>query len=457
MPSLHFYTLTALLFPGSILGFAGVKSYEDDLPQCHMNGTESCALASMKSNTGNYIYPDRSTTADSPTGCLAGNPYRFYVQRGTSLDNVLIYFQGGGGCWNKLTSRNKRFRMCHHEASHSNIDKGIFEKRDDNPFKDYTVIHILYCSGDTHLGNKKRDYKDKTTGRHVQLYGSGNTRSVFKWMHQQLPFGKKYIMIGGSSAGAMATQFYAQYLLSNFPSERQGVLIDSLIGIIPKKNTAHHWKKLGVCDGFGLEWNSTFVKDCHEGKFKPSMALEATIKNHPKAQFLAINTKIDYVQRVFYALTSYNHLGREEFYNDMIGLLLQFEKYPNFASYLVRGGAHQFLNKKIVYTATTSRYHGPLVSKWEKTKNFIIGADRAPVQVVTLLKVLKSMTQGDPEEIYRDDQGFLLSYCYGEIRDSKFKLFETDECPWDLTEGKVNEKSLMTRPVNLASIAEDLM
>src|SRR5688572_5473335 len=33
------------------------------------------------------------------TGCARGTPYSFFHREGTDPDRLLIYFQGGGACW----------------------------------------------------------------------------------------------------------------------------------------------------------------------------------------------------------------------------------------------------------------------------------------------------------------------------------------------------------------------
>lgn len=57
-----------------------------------------------------------------------------------------------------------------------------------NRYKDYTIIHVLYCSGDVHAGNVTRDYNDKAgpQGKPVQQFGYHNARVIAMTMIDKL-------------------------------------------------------------------------------------------------------------------------------------------------------------------------------------------------------------------------------------------------------------------------------
>ncbi|RYY82396.1 hypothetical protein EON63_13420 [archaeon] len=102
-------------------------------------------------------------------------------------DKLLFYFQGGGACWDEYSTKAQ---LCTTDASpQSLVGKemcsvciwpffihimiaytihhttynipGIFDRTNTkNNFKDYTIVHVLYCSGDVHGGNVVRPYTD---------------------------------------------------------------------------------------------------------------------------------------------------------------------------------------------------------------------------------------------------------------------------------------------------------
>ncbi|MEZ4383635.1 MAG: pectin acetylesterase-family hydrolase [Nannocystaceae bacterium] len=95
-------------------------------------------------------FPDASCRSGSPTG--------IGVRYGAS-DNLLIYLQGGGACFNTLTCLNN-------PGSYDSLDFadwsgswgrwGIFNQdRPENPVADWSVVYIPYCSGDVFAGDRE--------------------------------------------------------------------------------------------------------------------------------------------------------------------------------------------------------------------------------------------------------------------------------------------------------------
>lgn len=61
-------------------------------------------------------------------------------------------------CWDQLSTTTRT-------ACRASIDErpiaGILDRsRDSNPFRSYTIVHILSCSGDLHIGDVKHWYID---------------------------------------------------------------------------------------------------------------------------------------------------------------------------------------------------------------------------------------------------------------------------------------------------------
>jgi hypothetical protein len=72
-------------------------------------------------------------------------------------DKVLIYFQGGGACWDRASTESE---LCFTSID-TQGENGVFKRNDpENKFSNYTIVHILYCSGDLHSGNVTRPYND---------------------------------------------------------------------------------------------------------------------------------------------------------------------------------------------------------------------------------------------------------------------------------------------------------
>ncbi|MBB3069409.1 hypothetical protein FHS14_002399 [Paenibacillus baekrokdamisoli] len=93
-----------------------------------------------------------------------GSSYYLYSRKGNSR-NLMVYFSGGGGCWNGETAAiplSLRSYLKHGQFGYYfaripfyilNMCRGIFDKSLNNPFSEWNVVFIPYSSGDFHVGN----------------------------------------------------------------------------------------------------------------------------------------------------------------------------------------------------------------------------------------------------------------------------------------------------------------
>lgn len=124
------------------------------------------------------------------TRCLKSysTPYAFQVHKG-ARNKLLFYFQGGGSCWDEKTTNSsgrgkKQGTYCRTDAVPWPI-YGVFDKSDErNAYKEFTIVNVLYCSGDNHAGNAVRSYVDEA-GSSIVHSGAANTESVIAWVQAQ--------------------------------------------------------------------------------------------------------------------------------------------------------------------------------------------------------------------------------------------------------------------------------
>jgi len=163
------------------------------------------------------------------TSCANGEDYLFHV-RAAAPDKVMIYFNGGGACWNGP--------MCDPANSNSDIKKGMIYRTQptaeygndprildgafaldnpQNPFRDWTQVFVTYCTGDVHLGAsdtlyQKQDGSDLT----IRHRGRANSQAVLDYIADTYPSLRKVFVTGGS-AGGIAAPFYAAEVAGRFP------------------------------------------------------------------------------------------------------------------------------------------------------------------------------------------------------------------------------------------------
>eukprot|EP00941_MAST-03F_sp_MAST-3F-sp1_P005519 g5519.t1 len=223
--------------------------------------------------------------------------------------------------------------------------EGIFNrKKTENPFHDWTIVHVLYCTGDMHSGDVVREYTDKA-GVPVEQRGAINTRAVINWIKAQPEFDtNKELIVAGSSAGAVAAQIWGDILLTEIKHENASIVADSFIGVYPgdKTLTGRLIYNFGTCSTELLHNNGAALKGaCEEKTLTQSDFFELHMKNHPSVGFFLIIPKADPVEEDYYSalalteLKQVKHLSHEEYYFQANTIAEKYGKYPNYRHFMV--------------------------------------------------------------------------------------------------------------------------
>lgn len=169
------------------------------------------------------------------TICARGTPFRFFV-RGGDPNRVIIDFAGGGACWDDATC-GFADALFHDNAGDlpgflqlldDGVIGGIFDDSEGRAFRDYTIIHIPYCTGDIHWGNATVEY---ASGLTIQHRGYANASTALDWVYSRYPDAQR-ILVSGCSAGAYGAALHSAYVAQQYPDASIAVLADSGAGII---------------------------------------------------------------------------------------------------------------------------------------------------------------------------------------------------------------------------------
>lgn len=185
----------------------------------------------------------QTITPGGATICALGDEYRFFVRAGAT-DKLLIFFEGGGACWDGETCLGGG------EESGTRYDPdtrrtelvrvaGIFNtRRDDNPLRDYSVVFITYCTGDVHSGNADVEYEYQGMKDEVFHRGFVNATTALEYAYKNFPAPKE-LVIAGSSAGSYGTMFHTPYIVDHYGADtlsRLTVFGDAGIGSTVQSN-----------------------------------------------------------------------------------------------------------------------------------------------------------------------------------------------------------------------------
>jgi len=158
--------------------------------------------------------------------CSDGSDYWIYTKKGKS-NNLIIHFQGGGACWDDYSCSNplvlNPFMVYYLPRINEWFFKAQFSKgimRNDfqeNPFKDWNIVYIPYCTADLHIGNAVNSYSvDEHSEKVVRHNGKVNVQNALKWTRNNISNTKK-VFITGESAGGFGSIFWTPAIVSLFP------------------------------------------------------------------------------------------------------------------------------------------------------------------------------------------------------------------------------------------------
>lgn len=234
------------------------KNTFDSFDICQMNSTADCSYKNMKpfnemgdQKLGYMVYPKNVFGND--TGCLFGAPYGFTVQKPsakTTSNRLLVYFQGGGADWNSVLNDlfdivgilglSSEESLATTEANPTNT--GVFNMYHPlNPFQNFTIIDVLYCSGDVMMGNEKYqpNILFRTLGfKSRNRIGYNNMWATLKWIKQQpdITGNLEQLVIMGCSAGSLGAQLWGPKLMKELGMSKDNTVLiaDSFVGEFPE-------------------------------------------------------------------------------------------------------------------------------------------------------------------------------------------------------------------------------
>ena len=150
----------------------------------------------------------------------------------------MVYFQGGGACWNQFTCSvaDAIFSDKVYEPEDLNtladslFNVGVFDTSADGLFKDWSIVYVPYCTGDVHWGNATVEYTEDLVIHHR---GYLNTKAALGFAYDKI-VDPESVFVTGCSAGAIP--FNSAQVATQYPSI-VSVLADSGAGIVTDAST----------------------------------------------------------------------------------------------------------------------------------------------------------------------------------------------------------------------------
>jgi hypothetical protein len=224
---------------------------------------------------------------------------------------------------------------------------GVFDAANpENPFKGWTQVFVSYCTGDSHLGAKDLAYTT-SAGKALTIHHRGkvNVQSALDWVYANYPAPSR-VFVGGGSAGAIASPFYAGVVADHYP---QAEIVQYGGGAGGYRAGAMS----GLLDTWGTfanmpDWPE--LADFDRASFTTKDFYRVTARRHPDMRMSQFNNVDDKVQQLFLGLMGVRDPVRGLMAANISELSAEI---PNFRAYSAAGKNHTLLRYDRLYTIET--------------------------------------------------------------------------------------------------------
>jgi len=306
MRRLRTHLLCVLILPG-LFGCGSLSPTQTTPATEHPKNTSTTIHTSEPQPTENLaVVPTLSALPEGwsqidPGGnssCARGGKYSFFVRKANS-NKLLIYFEGGGACYDAKTCQVGAHYFDDSITATDQADNpalkttGVFALNDErNPFKDYNIVFVSYCTGDAFMGNRVVSYTDGGKSFTVNQVGYLNTQSVLGWTYQNFAKPDSVFVIG-CSAGVVGSFFHAPYMLEQYQNIPFALVGDSGGGYFDgPASVAKNLGTLEVLPDWLPQYQDLIVNDLIRSRLFFVIPAQA----YPNARFGLLDTLNDSLQ-----------------------------------------------------------------------------------------------------------------------------------------------------------------
>lgn len=299
---------------------------------------------------------ERTLTATCSHAPGADPAYRFWFRQG-SADGLVVFFDGGGACWDDVTCAvpwlasgrpdDGFYKAEILPTDNPNRFGGIFELANPrNPVRDWSFVFVPYCTGDVHTGANTAHYTDPDTGApyEIEHRGADNFLIVLEWLRAQR-LRPERLLVTGSSAGAYGASAHFAELRAAFPRGRAVMFGDAGQGVATQdfiEQRERSWR-YQVTPGILRRGEQITPETDLIGRLAARF---------PRDRFGQFTTAHDSTQSGFYALMGVEN-ACTAWSAAMQTQLAARQHQPNFRSYVAAGEQHTILRSPAFFTETS--------------------------------------------------------------------------------------------------------
>ena len=259
-----------------------------------VSSTEAVVETTAPEPTDAPVVAPTWETVDAPSDCMCadGSAFHFYL-REASPTKVLFYLEGGGACFSGDMCKPGSGTYSETISPISKLEDspGIFDfDNPENPFADYSVVYVPYCTGDVHAGNITKDYGNGVVTQHK---GFVNASNALDTMIKRFP-NTTQLVVAGSSAGSFPTPVFAGIAGDRLPNADLKVFADSS-GAVPDAMgfVIGNWGTLETLP----DWPE--IEGLTVDQFTPAYTFIKAAEHNPKIRFARHDFAFDSVLSSF--------------------------------------------------------------------------------------------------------------------------------------------------------------
>ena len=249
------------------------------------------AFAQANETQAEYSHEWTMVVPDGETSCALGMPYVFWVREGNPK-KLLVYFQGGFMCWDAASCRyGAPYKSSINPVTEDPYGQpGIIDTQEpNNPFADYTMVYVPYCTGDLHWGDKVVTY-ELPSGEPFTVHHKGfvNASTAYAWAYEHAP-DPDTVLVTGCSAGGAGSILHAPYLIRQYPNARVVHVSDSSLVL---SDQPLDFERLYSAQANIPEWLPEF-SDFDASSFTVTQFHIAVANAHPDVDFVQFHFQDD--------------------------------------------------------------------------------------------------------------------------------------------------------------------
>ncbi len=335
-----------------------------DLTFGNGQASEPALRAMVNPATAQVLAADKAWSfVDVPESrCANGESTGFGLNPNAASDELVVYFQSGGACWNLATcgigtSVNIRggYKGTDFDTEGAR-DWSIFSRTEPkNPFRNMNLAFVPYCTADVHAGTKVTNYGLVQINHH----GARNVEAVLLRLKATYP-NLRRIIVAGTSAGGFGAQLNFPRFAAAFPNAKIDSVVDSAQMLTPQGSLAQE---------FAQNWGVTVPSDCTGCLESYPSYVTYLLQKNPNANFALFASMRDAVLTPFLGFGINVQAFRDETANLLV---TRYDPRPNGRYIARRWFRHGYLEgvkqitsneNKVSFEFLTAFLAGTAVSK----------------------------------------------------------------------------------------------